>query len=172
MNDLFKFNRPVIRKFKGINGEDAGDLPYIWAAYQDGCFDEIPEGLEMGAFVDFAEDIMNYVKETWIVEDYVNGSLLPVGFVVCKGTDWQLEPHVQYFTNASPRNILRTYVAFLKKTKYRKDIGACLVRVNDASKNLANRVERYGLLEYVGKVWNGLPTGNEYLYSIRCSRRK
>ena len=63
-------------------------------------------------------------------------------------------------------------MAFLKKTKYRKDIGACLIRVEKKMTNLCNKLEEMKLLEYVGKIWGGSPSGNQYLYSIRCSGRR
>jgi len=168
--NLFKNNRPVIREFKPVDGADAGDLPYIWDAYKSGYLKELPEDMSMDDFLGFTEEVLNRVQEAVIVEDFIKGKLEPVAFVVSKNDGWLLEPHVQYFKNASPRNKLRTYVAFLKKTKYRKDIGACLVRVPTDTKNLTNHIEQYGLLEYVGKIWNGTKTGNEYLYSVRCKR--
>ena len=169
--NLFRNSKPVIRKFKGIEGSNAGDMPYVWDAYKKGAFKDVPEGLEMSDFIDFADELAALIVEAWTVEDYINGELRPVALVLCKGTDWLIEPHVIYYDGATPRSIYRTYVAFLKKTKYRKDIGACLVRVGKETTNLTNRVEKMGLLEFVGKIWNGSPTGNEYLYSVRCGRR-
>lgn len=168
---LFKNGKPVIRDFKFIEGDDAGDVPYIWDAYKKGLVDELPENLEMEDFIEFVELLLERSQEAQIVEDKVNGDMQPVAAVFCRSDGWQLEPHVQYFDNATPKSILRTYAAYLKKTKYRKDIGACLVRVGRDTVNLANRVEKLGLLQYVGKVWGGKPDGDEYLYSVRCKRR-
>ncbi len=168
---LFKSGKPVIRDFKFIEGTDAGDVPYLWDAYKKGVFKDVPEDLTMQEFAEYINDLQDYVQEVWMVEDKVGESMQPVAIVICKSDGWLLEPHVQYFDNATPKAIYRTYAAFMKKTKYRKDIGACLVRVEKNSVNLANRIEKMGLLQYVGKIWGGKPSGNEYLYSVRCKRR-
>ena len=169
-DQLFKSGKPVIRSFQGIDGDSAGDVPYLWDAYKKGLMDELPEGLDMGDFVEVIEVLMEKSQEAWVLEDTVNGSMEPIAVVLCRSDGWLLEPHVQYFDNATPRAIYRTWAAFIKKTKYRKDLGACLVRVNKDHINLANRLERMKLLQYVGKVWGGRPSGDEYLYSVRCKR--
>jgi len=171
MPDLFKKNKPVFRKFKDIEGQDAGDTPYLWDAYKSGCLDHFPKDLNMGKFLELMAIIFSRFQEHMIVEDYVDGKLVPIALLVAVNNGWLLEPHVQYFSNASKRCKLRTYVAFTKRTKYRKDIGACLYRVPHDTMIMTNRLEQYGLIEYVGKIYNGQPTGNEYLYSTKCKRR-
>jgi len=169
--DLFKRSKPVIRPFQFIKGNDPGDMPYLWDAYKKDMFNELPKDLDMQEFVDIVEFIVNPLQEIWMVEDKVKDNVLPVAFVVCKSNGWTLEPHVRYFDSATPRVKLRTWTAFMKKTKYRKDIGACLIRADKRTTNLANRVEKMGLIQFVGRVWGGSPSGDEYLYSIRCKRR-
>ena len=168
--NLFRNNKPVIRPFEPIDNDSAGDMPFIWDAYKRGDMENMPENLSMDAFIDLVDESLSQFQEAWVVEDYNGESLKMVGVVLGKNNGWLLEPHVQYFKSATARNKLRTYVAFLKKTKYRKDIGACLLRVPKDTMNLANRVEKYGIIEYVGKIWNGTPTGNQYLYSVRCKK--
>ena len=168
--NLFKHSKPIIRPFEQV-GETVGDIPYIWDAYQKGLFEDMQTGLTMEEFLDFANDIVGEVEEIWIVEDKINGEMVPIAIVLCRNDGWLLEPHVQYFDNATPRSILRSYVGFMKKTKYRKDIGACLVRGEKKNLTLLNRIEKMGLIEYVGKIWGGSPRGNQYLYSLRCGRK-
>lgn len=171
---IFKRTRPVIRPFKYPEGDDAGDLPIIWDAYKRGLFDDLPDDFSPAEFVELVEAVRESLFETYIVEDFVHDNLEPVAYLMLKSIDekhWQIEPHVVYFENATPRIKLRTYVAFLKKTKYRKDVGACVVRVPKDTTKLANKVEEMGLLEYVGKIWGGRPGDNDYLYSLRCQRR-
>lgn len=167
---LFSRGKPVIRPFKGVSEGDPGDIPYAWDAYLKGVFD-IPEGYQMGDFMTLAERLEEEVREFWIVEDWINGELKPVAFIVGEG-DWLLEPHVQFMPEVTPRIIYRVWVAFLKKCKYRKDIGACMVRCEKNIINLANRMVKLGLLEFVGKVWGGSPDGNLYLYSVRSYGRR
>ena len=169
--DLFKKNKPVLRKVQFVTDGNAGDLPYLWDQYKKGLFKDVPDDFSMADFVEYVDVLNDSLREMWILEDYVEEQLTPVALVLCMGNGWTLEPYVFYFKNASPRIVLRTYVGFMKKTKYRKDIGACLVRVDNVARNLANRVERLGLLEYVGKIWGGAPNGNQYLYSVRCGKK-
>lgn len=176
IKQLFKNSKPVIRDFKYPDMEAgiAGDLPILWEAYKRGQLEDMPEGLEMSHFVEIAEALRDQLFEVTVVEDQVSGELMPIAFVFVKNATsdgWQIEPHVTYLDNATPRLKLRSYVAYLKKTKYRKDVGACVIRVDKESTKLANKAEKYGLVEYVGKIWGGRKGGNDYLYSVRCNRR-
>ena len=176
VKQLFKRNKPVIRSFEYPDFEEgkSGDLPILWDAYKRNELPDMPEGIEMDVFVEIAEEMRNQLFEVKVVEDLVGDAYEPVAFVFVKdasGDGWQIEPHVVYLDTANLRHKLRSYVAYLKKTKYRKDIGACVLRVDKETTKLANRAEKYGLLEYVGKIWGGRPDGNDYLYSVRCNRR-
>ena len=171
IDQLFKYSRPVIRPFVYAGNGIAGDIPVLWDAYKKGLFDDLPNDYSMEQFVELSETLRDELFETWIVEDKVKGEMVPVGVVFCKCDGWQFEPHVTYFENATMKIKLRTYAAFMKKTKYRKDIGACVARVPKNTIRLANAIEKMGLLKYVGKIWGGRPGGNDYIYSIRCSRR-
>lgn len=166
---LFKKNRPVLREYVPLTDKGAGDAPYLWDAYLKGSLKGAEPGMSMEQFAEYLFEVTEVVPEIYIVEDYIQGELKPVAVVFCNNDGWLLEPHVMYFDNATPRIILRTYVAFLKKTRWRKDIGACLIRSEKDAVNLINRVEQMGLVEWVGKVWGGRPNGNEYLYSMRCN---
>ena len=166
--NLFKHNRPVIRPFEFIKGDNPGDLPYIWDAYKEGLFKEAPENLSIDSFIEYSDAFMVVAQEMYMFEDIVNGVLTPIGICLNKNNGWQIEPHMLWFSAATPRTIYRACVAFLKHTKYRKDIGSCLIRVGKQEKSFISHFEKMGLLEYVGKVWGGTPYGNEYLYSVRC----
>ncbi len=164
---LFKHNKPIIREF-GFGGSD---IPILWDAYKKGQLEEVPEELSMDQFMELCDEIHDHVYETWMIEDIVKGEMIPVAVVFCKSDGWQFEPHVVYFDTATTRIKLRTYVAFLKKTKYRKTIGVCVVKVPKDTLKLTNKVEEMGLLNYVGKIAGGRPNGNDYIYSVRCNRR-
>ena len=168
--DLFKNSKPIIRDFVPI-GETAGDVPYIWDAYKKGIFGEIPDNLSMAEFIEFSNEFQLSIEEMNIVEDKINGEVVPVGLIVAKNNGWVLEPHILWFDNVTKKAVYRIWVGFLKKTKYRTDIGACLIRVEKQDRNFLNHLETMGLIEYVGKIWGGRPHGNEYLYSVRCGRK-
>ena len=169
---LFKHSKPIIRPFKFIKEGDLGDMPYLWDAYKKDLIEDLPKDISMEDFVGAIDEAQDIIQEMWTLEDKVKGTVKPIGVVTCKNDGWQLEPSVQYYDTATPRTVLRSYIAFLKKTKYRKDIGACVVKAEKKGINLANKAQKLGLLEYVGKVWGGRPSGNEYVYSVRCGRRQ
>ena len=170
---LFAKSKPVLRHFEPMTQESAGDFPYLWDAYQRGLLVELPSDLDIESFTDYMIGLLDQIPEVWVVEDEVQGEIKPIAFVFCSHDGWIMEPHAVYFDYATPRNILRAYVAFLKKTKWRKDTGACLVRVDQKDRKFVNRIEQMKIgLEWVGKIWGGKPTGNEYLYSMRCSARR
>ncbi len=168
---LFKKNRPVIRPMRWLSEGDSADTALIWDCYCRGQLEEIEEGLTMQDFMEATEVLRDYLQEIYIVEDLIGEDYVPIALVLCRNDGWLLEPHVIYFHNATTRHKLRGYTAFLKHTKYRKDLGACLIRVTKDTTPMANKMTGIGLLEYVGKIWGGRPSGNEYLYSVRCQRR-
>lgn len=169
---LFKHSKPVLRDLQPMSEDGPGDIPYLWDAYKKGMLHDVEEGMDMGQFVEWSQGLMEQIPKMWIVEDTIQDELSPVAIIFAGYDGWMLEPHVIHFDRATPRAILRTWVAFLKKTKYNKDVGACLIRVDKKNRALPNRMEKMGLLEWVGKVWGGKPDGNEYLYSMRCAARR
>lgn len=172
--ELFKKDRPIIRPFIYPDGNNPGDLPYLWDCYKNGLFTDLPEDLEIAQFVEIADILEQETFETHMIEDKIEDQYHPIGVVFVKSIDfenWQIEPHVFFFRNATAKIKLRAWVAFIKKTKYRKDIGACVVRADKDGAEIANKVEKAGLLRYVGKIWAGRRGGNDYIYSVRCNRR-
>jgi len=174
VKQLFKYSKPVIRKFEypDLEAGKSGDVPLLWDMYKTGQLEDMPDGIDMDTFLEIVKKMEETLFDANVVEDVVKGELQPIALVFVKNVNgWQVEPHVTYLDIATPRVKLRSYVAWMKKTKYRKDIGACLIRADKAATNLVNRVEKYGLVEYVGKIWGGRKDGNDYLYSVRCNRR-
>jgi len=167
---LFKYSRPIIRPFKLMTLEGPGDVPYLWDIYQKGILTEIPTGMSMEEFAEVSTDIVDNVDVSTL-EDRVDGEFKAIGFMVCRFNGWQIEPHVIFFDNATTRIKLRIWVAIIRKTKYSTKAGSCLIRVENDARKMANRIEKMGLLQYVGRVWGGCPSGNEYLYAMRCARR-
>ena len=176
MNDikrlLFKRNKPVIRDYIPLTDQGAGDAPYIWDAYQKGLLKDVEPGMSMADFAEYLYEITQQIPRLYIVEDYVGGKLTPVAFIFAAHDGHLMEPHVVHFDNASPKIIYRTWVGFLKKMKWDKHTGAVLLRLEKDSVTLANRLEQMRLVEWVGKIWGGRPSGNEYLYSMRCAARR
>lgn len=176
MNDikrlLFKRNKPVLRNYIPVTNTGAGDAPYLWDAYLKGLLKGTEPGMSMADFSEYLYEISQQIPVLLIVEDYIKGELTPVAFIYAAHDGWLMEPHVVHFDNATPKIIYRTWVAFLKKMKWDKKTGSCLLRLEKDSVLLANRLEKMRLIEWVGKIWGGRPTGNEYLYSMRCQAHR
>jgi hypothetical protein len=171
---LFKSGRPVIRPFQVYEGENYGsELGVLWVAYQKKPFEWLKKGLAQDLFAKSIEEISN--KENLLVwEDDNKRFKSGRGMVaVCSLIDdgWKYEPHVQFMPWATKRNVLRTTVAFLQYIRYSKKVGVCVVHSLENSTNLFDKCCEYGVLHKVGKVVNGDPRGDEYLYSVSGKRR-
>ena len=176
MNDikrlLFKRNKPVIREFIPLTDKGAGDAPYIWDAYQKGLLQKVEPGMDMADFSEYLYEVTQQIPKLWMVEDYVKGELKPVAFIFAAHDGHLMEPHVVHFDNTTPRIIYRVWVAFLSKMRWDKETGALLLRLEKDAVLMANRLEQMKLIEWVGKVWGGRPSGNEYLYSMRTQAHR
>jgi hypothetical protein len=165
---LFKGGRPHIRELRVYDGNKYHkDMGILWVAHKRSPFYQFDKDLTQEQF---AKEISELASrgELLIAEDankQYQGSG-PIALVGVKNNGWKVEPHVQFFDWATPRNILRSTVAFLQMIRYRK-IGACVVYALDESLNLFDRCCAYGVLHKVGKIENGDPRGDETVYSIR-----
>ena len=166
---LFRKSRPHFRPLQIYDGDKYHkDIGILWAAYQDGCFNELPRDLEQ---VEFAQEVekITQTHELWLAEDD-NGSYQsgkgPVALVSIIGDGWRIEPHTEFFPWTSKKNILRSSVAFFQMVRYKK-IGVCVVKSLKVSTALFNKCKEYGVLFYVGEIINGDPRGDEYIYSVR-----
>ena len=166
---LFRKSRPYFRPLQIYDGDKYHkDIGILWAAYQEGCFGELPRELKQEEFAQEIEKLAQ-IRELWMWEDE-NDSFEskkgPIGFLTVRGDGWRIEPHCEYFPWASKRNMLRSQVAFYQMVRYKK-IGVCIVKSLEHQKALHNKCTEYGVLFYVGKIINGDPRGDEYVYSVR-----
>jgi hypothetical protein len=163
---LFKSSRPVLRPFQVYDGDKYHkDMGILWVAHKAQPFYSVSASNQD----QFAREIENISasNELLISDDYnvEYGGIGPVG-IIGYVHGWKIEPHVEFFKWATPRNILRTTVAFLQMVRHSRRIGACVVHSLGESKNLFDHVCEYGVLRYVGRVLNGDPRGDEFMYSI------
>jgi len=154
-----------------MSKEGAGDVAYLWDAYQKGLLHEVPEDMSMEGFVKYSDHLLDQIQKIWIVEDFIKGKMQVVAIIFSSFDGWQLEPHVIFFDIVTTKVMLRVWIGFLKMTKYSDEIGCCLIKVDGSARRVTNRIEKMGLLQWVGKIWQGRPGGNEYLYSMRCRAR-
>lgn len=141
------------------------DRAILYEAYKDGSFD-MPEGMSYIEFIRFAEEKFSGYNSIWMVID----SEKPIAVVVIRSDGYVIEPHVEFFNNATPAAILRSTTRFFQWVGTDDSVGACVVKCLDKSKGLFQKMCEYGMLLYVGKIPNGHPDGDEYLYCI--DRRK
>lgn len=170
---LFKSGRPLIRPLQIYDGEKYHkDIGILWVAYSKEPFYSFPEGLSKTEFVEEIKRVSE-IKELLVAEDenseYSNKG--PIAIVAVSGNGWKIEPHAIYFKWSTTRNKLRSAVAFFQMVRYKK-IGACVVYSMNDSKNLFDKCMEYGVLHYVGKIVNGDPRGDEYVYSVRGKRNE
>ncbi len=161
---LFKSGKPLVRVFS-----PADDMWILWAAYDLGSFDKMPKGLTKKELTNLVMQFSKSKSSCLVIEDkgrYFKAKRGPVAFVTIDNFGWRVEPQVDFFKWTTPRMILRCAVAFFQMIRYRKDVGVCVVRSCLETANLFERVRKYGLLQEVGKIPNGQPGGDEYIFSV------
>ena len=173
---LFRRSKPTIRPAKLFSESGYGeDMGILWAAYKMGSFplledqDMSPDDFGKGMAA-----ICATLNDAVIVEDdnrrYESGRG-PVAFVGIRSDGWRHEPHVDYFAWATPRNIVRASVGFLQFMRYHKQVGVCIVRCLKPHVSLFRHVSRYVLLNYLGRIVNGTPRGDEYVFTVAGKKR-
>ena len=164
---LFKSGRPQLRKVEIYDGDKYHkDVGYLWVAHTKKPFGNLGN-VSQEEFARWIEKLSKG-SELIIIEDFNRelGKTGPVGLIGISSDGWLVEPYAEFFKWATARNILRCAVSFLQMIRYRK-IGACLIKSAPESVSLLNKVCKYGVLHFVGKVPNGDPHGDLWLYSIR-----
>lgn len=173
-DQLFRGSRPNIRPLDLITDDGYGkDMGYLWAAYKTGSF-EIDQGLSQE---DFSAKIIDYLVPfdyAWMIEDRnakFQDKIGPVGWVAASFNGWELNPHFDKFSWATPRNIVRANVAFLQMMRYRKEIGVLVLWCMKEYSDFYKRLKKYGVLNYVGKIPRGDRRGDKYEFYINGRKR-
>ena len=169
---LFRHSRPNLRAFEFYDGNDYHkDVKILWVAHNHKPFYGIDSDIDETEFVSKLGEVG---AEILVIEDdnkqYKNKG--PIGIILIYGDDWKIEPHASFFPWATKKNILRSAVAFFQWARNTRKVGCVLAFVLPEGKNLYDRVCKYGVLHYVGKIVNGDPRGDEYLYSVKGSKGK
>ena len=127
-------------------------MPWLWAAYRMGAYaDVLPEGLDDDMFTDTALDIIESADHGFIIEAPGDKGLQPVGIVL--GTEFGksrcLEPHVDWFPWATPRNKMEGAAAFLRQVKHRFKI---FLFIDDDGLEFYDRISKFRLVTRGCKV--------------------
>lgn len=165
---LFKKGKPFIRRF-----EHEKDLWLLWASYDLGGFDWIERGLDKDKFVFQVMAYMSVFHNLWLIEDdnpYFKGRRGPVCIVGIQTNGWSIEPHFEFFKWASKRSILRCMVMFFQKARHDKQVGVVVGRTFKKYVDNLTHLKKYGVLFYCGKIPNGFPQGDEYVFYVKGAR--
>lgn len=162
---LFAESKPFIRPFE----MDA--LWIFWAAYCEGSFPELAQGLTREQVYQFTLDKLSRNDENLLVDDdnlKYAGKRGPVGIVIVKREGTRIEPKFIFFSWATEQNVLRTKVVYFWATSYGKRHATCMLRCeHEEHVVLRNISKKYGFLEYAGKIRCGSVNGkDEYVYSV------
>jgi len=168
---LFRHSRPNLRPFELYDGgEYHKDFKILWIAHQREPLEDVdPKCSER----EFIEILTERGAEVLVVEDnniQFNG-VGPIGVFWLFSNEWKIEPHVSFFPWATKRNKLRSSVAFLQWARNSRKIGCVFVVTIAKWNNLADKICSYGVLHYIGKMKNGDPRGDLYLYSVKGKKR-
>lgn len=160
-------DRPVFRPLELYQGDQYHpDLGLLWVAHQRRPF-KLIEADTPEAFAESIEQL-SQTFELSIAEDRhkeyeQNG---PLALVLTMTDGWSVEPRMEFVPWATRKNILRIAVGYLQMVRY-QDYGVCKVSVTSKTdKLLLDHACTYGVLHYVGSIFNGSPEGDEYLYSV------
>jgi len=139
----------------------------MWAAYDTESFKKLKKGMSKEEFLRMLISFCQAKSSCLVVEDdckWFKSGRGPVAFVSIDNYGWRIEPHVDFFKWATPRIILRCCVAFFQMVRYSSQVGVCEIRSLESSVNLFDHLREYGLVFPAGKIPNGDPRGDEYLY--------
>ena len=121
---------------------------------------------------DFINAHLSQYQEVIILEDrhsMFKNTMGPVGFIAAATNGYIYEPHVEWFSWATPRNKLRCAVAFFQKFRYRK-LGVVRVHCLRESANFFTRLKEYVPLYFAGKIPGGdkWGRGDDHIYFMKC----
>jgi hypothetical protein len=165
---LFRKSRPFIRPFD-INR----DMLYLWAAYDLGSFPHMEKGLNPSQFSGLVREAISRRSAALVIDDdcrYFKTGRGPVCLVLIDNYGWRIEPFSDFFFWATPRIKLRANVAFFQKIRHDSAVGVCLVKSSRMFANLFNRLAKYGVLRSCGRIPQGYPDGDEFLFQVRGKR--
>jgi hypothetical protein len=152
---LFKKSRPHIRPL------EPKDMGWLWAAYKSGSF-QFPADLTQEAFAQYMTAALNGTAHYMVEDDSrkFKTGFGPVGLVGIAAAGEKIEPAAAVFKWATPKNILRGYVAFFQWIKS-QNIEECQVRA-PAKDKLMQRVCDYGAVR---------PRAMETVYGVRGRKK-
>lgn len=163
---LFRHSRPHFRAFEIFDGNDYHrDIKILWVAHKRSPFPGIDKNIDQNAFIHAVIEMAS-TFDLLAFEDE-NNNAKEVGVMRIGDNGWRYEPHVYIYPWATKKNILRSCVAFFQWARHSRKIGCIEVIADEKSKCLFDHVCEYGVLHYVGRMVNGNPNGDDFIYSVK-----
>lgn len=147
-----------------------GDLPWLWAAYRKGSFDDVlPKDLDREEFIAGLLEVLERFNHEWILDAPNDASSsekpVPVGLIAAQGGGRIIEPHAVWFPWASDRNKLEAMLAFLSRVSTQYKIFAY---IHPDNKPFYVQMCRYGQLTMGCKIHDYYDMGEDaYFFYTR-----
>lgn len=131
-----------------------GDLAYAYAAYKQGAFPGMPEGLRPRGFDLKFYEAAAFVEEIYTLTARHDGGRRPVGLILARIAEEpdmapRIEPHLLWFPWATPRNKLETSVKWLAEMRLKYLV---LIMTPLKDKIFFTHLCRHGVLRVIGKI--------------------
>jgi hypothetical protein len=162
---IFRKSRPFIRPL-----DIEKDAWVLWAAYDLGSFPSLPKEMKKDEFFSCLASFAGKRDSILMVEDdhrRFRDKRGPVAMISVDNYGWRIEPQIDFFFWASKRNRLRAAASFLQMTRHSREVGVCVVRVNDRDSLFCEHLRGYDLLFPCGKIPYGSPDGDESLFYLK-----
>jgi len=167
-------HRPFIRPFQIYDGDRYHkDMGILWASHNQSPFYSVSPNGSQESFASEVEEIY-HGTELVLIEDFnsrYKSGKGPVAVVGVHSDGWRFEPHAEFFFWATPRNVLRATVSFFQMLRNKKSVGVCIIKSLLEDRNLFDKCCEYGVIHYVGRIENGDPRGDEYVYSVKGRKK-
>ncbi len=150
-------------------------MRWLWAAYDMGMWrEQLSGGLSQNAFEEKFLELAGGVSYDWILEAQGSDGLRPVGLILAQrvvtGKDVDrvvIEPFVEWFPWATPRNQIEATAAFLKYIS--KDLKIFVFAPEEATK-FWTLFKRYGLVKQGCKVIDYFSRGEHAMLFYTVSK--
>jgi len=167
--------RDLLKRKPRIRLTQDSDMRWLWAAYQMGMWREKLSGhLSQDGFEEKFYEIAGKVAHDWILEAPGDDGLQPVGLILAqrvvtgKNVDRSvIEPFVEWFPWATPRNQIEATAAFLKYIS--KEFKIFVFAEEDAT-NFWLLFKRYGIVRQGCKVIDYFSRGKHAMFFYTVSK--
>lgn len=160
---LFAKSKPIFKP------ADVDLLNWMWTAYKMSG----QNGVDEATFKENQTAILSQYSRLSVAvdrNDGFRGHAGPVCLIASMYDGWRLEPHIQWFPWATPRNKVRVTVGLLIALRHSQDVGVTVVRSDEKNAEFFHRLKRYVPIYHSGSIRFGRPGGADVLFSVRGKR--